>query len=75
MLIILILLLVVGSIMVYLAQNNLSLATLYLGTYVFSDIPLFLHYHWFSFNRTGFGLPYLPFQLNLHGFYYAWEGQ
>ena len=36
-----ILLLIVGSIMVYLAQNNLQLVTLHLGPYVFSGIPLF----------------------------------
>ena len=36
-----ILFLVVGAIMVYLAQNNLSLITLHLGPYSFSDIPLF----------------------------------
>jgi len=38
---ILILLLVFGAIMVYLAQNNLQLVTLWLGPYVFSGIPLF----------------------------------
>jgi uncharacterized integral membrane protein len=38
---ILILLLIVGSVMVYLAQNNLQLVTLRLGPYVFSGIPLF----------------------------------
>lgn len=38
---ILILLLVFGTIMVYLAQNNLQLVTLRLGPYVFSGIPLF----------------------------------
>ncbi len=38
---ILILLLVFGAIMVYLAQNNLQLVTLRLGPYVFSGIPLF----------------------------------
>jgi len=37
----LILILIVGSIMVYLAQNNLMLVTLNLGSYAFSDIPLF----------------------------------
>ena len=37
----LILLLIAGGIMVYLAQNNLMLVPLYLGPYVFSDIPLF----------------------------------
>ena len=30
-----------GGSMVYLAQNNLELVTLYLGSYVFADIPLF----------------------------------
>jgi len=38
---ILILLLVVGAIMVYLAQNNLMPVTLHLGTQTFSGIPLF----------------------------------
>ena len=38
---ILILLLIVGAVMVYLAQNNLQLVTLHLGPYVFSGIPLF----------------------------------
>ena len=38
---ILILFLIIGSVMVYLAQNNLMLVTLHLGTYVLSDIPLF----------------------------------
>ncbi len=33
--------LIVGGSMVYLAQNNLELVTLYLGNYVFADIPLF----------------------------------
>jgi len=33
--------LVVGGVMVYLAQSNLSLVTLHLGSYVFPDIPLF----------------------------------
>ncbi|NCT55801.1 DUF1049 domain-containing protein [bacterium] len=38
---ILILFLVVGGFMVYLAQDNLSLVTMHLGTYVFADVPLF----------------------------------
>jgi len=38
---ILIFLLIAGGIMVYLAQNNLMLVPLHLGSYVFSDIPLF----------------------------------
>jgi len=37
----LILLLVVGSVMAYLAQNNLAQVTLHLGHYAFSGIPLF----------------------------------
>ena len=36
-----ILLLVLGAAMVYLAQNNLMLVTLRLGIYTFPDIPLF----------------------------------
>ena len=39
--IILITLLVVGTLMVYLAQNNLTAVSLHLGTNVYSDIPLF----------------------------------
>lgn len=38
---ILILFLILGSMMVYLAQNNLSPVNVYLGPYLFSDIPLF----------------------------------
>lgn len=38
---ILILLLVVGGAMVYLAQDNLTLVTLHLGTYTVQEIPLF----------------------------------
>lgn len=38
---ILILLLVIGVVMAYLAQNNLMLVTLHLGSYVFSGLPLF----------------------------------
>ena len=36
-----ILFLIMGSSMVYLAQNNFMLVTLHLGKYAFSDIPLF----------------------------------
>lgn len=38
---ILILFLVIGSAMVYLAQNNLTPVTLHLASYTFSNIPLF----------------------------------
>ncbi len=37
----LIFVLVIGSIMVYIAQNNLTPVTLRLGSYVFPNIPLF----------------------------------
>jgi len=53
----LILLLVVGAVMVYLAQNNLTLVTLHLGTYVFSGIPLF--YIIIGSLLTGVALAYL----------------
>lgn len=38
---ILILFLVIGTAMVYLAQNNLMLVPLHIGPYVISEIPLF----------------------------------
>lgn len=38
---ILILFLIVGSAMVYLAQNNLTPVTLHLSSYIFPNIPLF----------------------------------
>ena len=53
----LILILIVGSIMVYLAQNNLMLVTLNLGSYAFSDIPLF--YIIIGSLLIGLGLAYL----------------
>jgi uncharacterized membrane protein len=59
---ILILFLVVGSVMVYLAQNNLTLVTLRLGTYVFSGIPLF--YVIVGSVLTGLGLSYLIYLIN-----------
>lgn len=52
----LILFLIVGSIMVYLAQNNLMLTTISLGPYVFSNIPLF--YIIIGSLLTGLGLAY-----------------
>jgi uncharacterized integral membrane protein len=58
----LILLLIAGSIMVYLAQNNLTLVTLRLGVYVFSDIPLF--YIIIGSLLTGLILAYLPYLAN-----------
>ncbi len=59
---ILILLLVVGAVMAYLAQNNLMPVTLHLGAYVFSDIPLF--YIIIGSLVTGLGLAYLMFIVN-----------
>lgn len=59
---ILILFLVIGSIMVYLAQNNLVLVTLRLGTYTFPDIPLF--YIIIGSLLTGLGLAYLIYLIN-----------
>ena len=59
---ILILFLVVCGAMVYLAQNNLMLVTLRLGTYVFSDIPLF--YIIIGSLLTGLGLAYLIYLFN-----------
>lgn len=58
----LILFLVVGLIMVYLAQNNLTLVTLHLGPYVFSDIPLF--YVIIGSLLMGLGLAYLIYLVN-----------
>jgi uncharacterized membrane protein len=59
---ILILLLVFGGVMVYLAQNNLMLVTLHLGTYIFSGIPLF--YIIVGSVLTGLGLAYLMYLVN-----------
>ncbi len=59
---ILILLLVVGGVMVYLAQNNLTLVSLHLGTYVFSGIPLF--YIIVGSLLIGLGLAYLIYLVN-----------
>lgn len=59
---ILILLLVVGTVMVYLAQNNLMLVTLHLGTYIFSGIPLF--YVIVGSLVTGLVLAYLIYLVN-----------
>ena len=58
----LILFLVVGAIMVYLAQNNLMLVTLHLGKYVFSSIPLF--YIIIGSLLTGLVLAYLVYLVN-----------
>lgn len=58
----LILFLIVGSIMVYLAQNNLTLVTLRLGTYAFSDIPLF--YIIIGSLLIGLVLAYLSYLVN-----------
>lgn len=59
---ILILLLVVGAVMVYLAQNNLMPVTLHLGTYVFSNIPLV--YIIIGSLITGLGMAYLIYLVN-----------
>lgn len=59
---ILILFLIVGGAMVYLAQNNLMLVTLSLGTYVFSDTPLF--YIIVGSLLTGLGLAYFIYLFN-----------
>ena len=59
---ILILFLLIGSIMVYLAQNNLMLVKLQLGTYVFSGIPLF--YIIIGSFLTGLCLAYLIYIVN-----------
>ena len=59
---ILILFLVTGGVMVYLAQNNLMLVSLHLGTYVFSGIPLF--YIIIGSLLTGLGLAYLVYLVN-----------
>lgn len=59
---ILILLLVVGSVMAYLSQNNLMPVPLHLGTYTFSDIPLF--YIIIGSLVMGLVLAYLIFLVN-----------
>jgi uncharacterized integral membrane protein len=58
----LILLLIVGGIMVYLAQNNLMLVPLHLGPYSFSDIPLF--YVIIGSLLVGLGLAYFLHLVN-----------
>lgn len=58
----LILLLVVGSAMAYLSQNNLLLVPLHLGTYTFSDVPLF--YVIIGSLLTGLGLAFLIYLVN-----------
>ncbi len=57
-----ILLLVFGGVMAYLSQNNLMLVTLRLGTYTFSDIPLF--YIIIGSLLTGLCLAYLIYLIN-----------
>lgn len=52
----LILLLIIGSALAYLAQNNLTEVTLHLGTYSFSNIPLF--YIIIGSVLTGLGLAF-----------------
>lgn len=58
----LIFLLVIGSVMAYLAQNNFLLVPLHLGPYTFTDIPLF--YIIIGSLVTGLGLAYILFLLN-----------
>ena len=58
----LILLLILGSIMAYLAQNNLTLVSLALGPYTISNIPLF--YVIIGSLLTGLGLAYLIYLVN-----------
>lgn len=62
LMVLLILLLIVGGIMAYLAQNNLMLVSLRLGPYVFSDIPLF--YIIIGSLLTGLTLAYLIYLVN-----------
>jgi uncharacterized membrane protein len=57
-----ILLLVFGGAMVYLAQNNLMLVTVRLGSYVISGIPLF--YVIIGSLLTGLVLAYLMYLVN-----------
>jgi uncharacterized membrane protein len=59
---ILILLVLVGAIMAYIAQDNLMVVTLRLGSYVFSGIPLF--YIIIGSLLTGLGLAYLIYLIN-----------
>lgn len=59
---IIILFLVVGSVMVYLAQNNLTPVTLRLATYTFSGIPLF--YIIIGSLLAGLGLAYLSYLIS-----------
>jgi uncharacterized membrane protein len=53
----LIFLLVIGGVMVYLSQHNLTPVTLHIGTYVLSDIPLF--YIIIGSLLIGLGLAYM----------------
>jgi len=59
---ILILLVVVGSVLAYLAQNNFMTVPLHLGTYVFTGIPLF--YIIIGSLLTGLVLAYLIYLVN-----------
>lgn len=59
---ILILFLVIGAVMAYLAQNNLMPVTLRLGTYIFPGIPLF--YIIIGSLLTGLGLAYLIYMVS-----------
>jgi hypothetical protein len=59
---ILILLVVVGGVMAYLSQNNLTLVTVHLGTYAIPAIPLF--YVIIGSLVAGLGLAYLVYLVN-----------
>ncbi len=59
---ILIIFLLAASVLVYLAQNNLTHVTLHLGATVFSGIPLF--YIIMGSLVTGLGLAYLIYLIN-----------
>ncbi len=60
--VLLILLLIVGGIMAYLAQNNLMLVSLRLGPYLIADIPLF--YIIIGSLLTGLCMAYLIYLVN-----------
>lgn len=66
---ILILLLVVGSILVYISKFNFMLVSVNLGPYVFSDIPLF--YVIVGSLVTGLALSYLVFLVKSISTYFS----
>lgn len=69
----LIFLLVVGGIMAYLAQNNLTLVTLRFGIYAFTNIPLF--YVIIGSLLTGLGMAYIMHLFNSIFTAYAMHGK